>query len=320
MSRRSQGRSPRVLVVGDVMLDEFLIGSAARLSPEAPVPVVHVGKTVQALGGAANAAAGSAALGAGTSLVGVVGDDASGERVRALLGDAGVNDDCLVDRSRPTTTKTRVVAAGQQIARLDHEATHCLDAHLCGELSERAASRVLECDAVIISDYRKGSVMPAVATAVLRAAASRGIPVVVDTKATDWAVFAGATVFTPNHHEAAAASGVVIDGDQACDRAGQEMIRRSPGSAVLITRGPNGMSLYEPDGSSIHLPSLAREVFDVTGAGDAVVSTLAVWLAAGSDLVVACRAANAAAGIVVAKRGTATVSAEELRAAASHLP
>jgi D-glycero-beta-D-manno-heptose-7-phosphate kinase len=304
-----------VLVAGDVMVDRFIVGRVSRISPEAPVPIVRFESEHLRLGGAANVAHNIAALGGRPSLVGIVGADAAAARLRELLGMAGIGTDGLVeDAARPTTEKVRVVTErNQQVARIDYE----LDADVCGEV-ERAvvaqASRLAAgAGALLVSDYLKGAVTRSMVEALLGVSRSgKGrIPLVVDPKIPHLACYAGATLVTPNHHEAEVATHTRVRSDDEARQAGRDFRTRAQCEAVLITRGEHGMWLSEP-GTEGSIPAVAREVSDVTGAGDTVVATLALALAAGATTAEAAALANQAAGIVVAKFGPATLTADEL--------
>ncbi len=303
----------RVLVLGDVMLDEYVWGTVSRISPEAPVPVVAVrGESVK-VGGAANVAANIGALGGQARIVGVVGNDAPAERLVHELERAGVKADGLVvDPSRYTTIKSRVVAGSQHIVRFDRES----DAPLARAIRQQVLSRVqaglAETDVLLISDYAKGVVSPPVVRSVLAGASSRGCPVAVDPKVQHMHLFRGVTVVAPNHHEAAAAVGILVRQEADLLRVGRRLLQRLRAQAILITRGEQGMSLFEATRPVRHIPTFAREVYDVTGAGDTVMAALALALAAGAPMAASAVLANYAAGVVVGKRGTATVSREEL--------
>src|SRR5579883_703934 len=303
-----------VLVVGDLILDEFVWGTARRISPEAPVPVVEVHRRTYAPGGAANAAANAAGLGGRVALVGVAGADPAGDRLTECLRAGRVADiDVVRDPARPTTTKTRVVAHGQQVVRFDHEDTAPVPATVRDAVLARVRALLPAARGCILSDYGKGAVGPEVAGEVIAAAARAGVPVVVDPKGADYRKYRGATLVKPNQAEAGVAlgRGVATGADVAA--AGPELVARQGGrSAVLITRGPDGMTLFEPGRPPAHVPARAREVFDVTGAGDTVTGVLGVGLAAGIPLLAGCRLAAAAAAVVLGKRGTAAIDAGEL--------
>ncbi|HMD35098.1 MAG TPA: D-glycero-beta-D-manno-heptose-7-phosphate kinase [Vicinamibacterales bacterium] len=301
-----------ILVVGDVMLDRFIVGRVTRISPEAPVPVVQFQSEHVRLGGAANVAHNLAALGARTSLVGLVGADAAADRLRDHLAAARVNvDGLVVDASRPTTEKVRVVTErNQQVARIDYER----DADAAGDVERRIVARVKQesarAGAILASDYLKGAITRPVIEAAL-AARTAGAPLIVDPKIPHLACYAGATLVTPNHHEAETATHIRIRTDDDAHAAARAFRKAAGCEAVLITRGEHGMWLSDAtaDGS---IDAIAREVADVTGAGDTVVATLALAMAAGASLAEAALLANHAAGIVVGKFGTATVTRGEL--------
>jgi len=305
-----------VLVVGDVMLDEFIFGQVSRISPEAPVPVVEVQRRAFVPGGAANTAANVAALGASPSLAGLVGADANADHVRDLLRTLGVNVDTIVaDPARPTTTKTRILAGTQQVVRIDQEKPSPMNSEVEAALLDAVRLALPSARACVLSDYGKGVVTPSFAVAVIALANAAGVPTVVDPKGVDYAKYRGATVVKPNQLEA----GKVLNRDLRTsgdvDAAGRDLLTLlGPSTAILITRGPQGMSLFTPNGDAFHVPTSAREVYDVTGAGDTVAGTMAVTLAVGGGLEAACELATAAAAVVVGKVGTATCSLAELRA------
>jgi D-glycero-beta-D-manno-heptose-7-phosphate kinase len=303
----------RVLVLGDVMLDEYVWGSVSRISPEAPVPVVAVRSETARVGGAGNVAANIATLGGRVRIVSVVGADAAGARLGRQLADAGVlGDGLVVDAGRPTTVKSRVVAGSQHIVRFDRET----DAPLAAEMRTRVLAAVREAlpeaDCLLISDYAKGVIGPLLVRQVLALARRRKTIVAVDPKVQHVSLFRGVHVLAPNHHEAAAAARILVRSEADLLRVGAVLLRRLGARAVLITRGEQGMSLFEAGRAVTHIPTFAREVYDVTGAGDTVMAALALALAAGADMRQAAVLANYAAGIVVGKRGTATVSRQEL--------
>ena len=305
----------RVLVVGDVMLDEYVWGAVSRISPEAPVPVVDVHERTFRPGGAANAAAGVAALGGVAVLAGVIGDDGHGSLLRTALRERELDGDGLfVDPQRLTTTKTRVIAHSQQVVRTDVEQRAPLAADVHDRLVEFAVGQVGDAECVVISDYAKGVVTDELARAVIAEARSSSTPVVVDPKGLDWARYANATVLTPNVHEAARAAGVYYDGDPDVVEICERLRPTLAGCALLLTRGQAGMTLVS-NGASLDVPATAQEVYDVTGAGDTVVSVLAVALARRAPLEAAVRLANAAAGVAVGHVGAAQVTLDELRAA-----
>ena len=309
-----RGRGLRVAVVGDLMLDVYLVGAVSRISPEAPVPVVHVTEERTALGGAANVAANVAALGAACDLVGYVGIDAAGAHIRRELAelDGGTVTARLVERSdRPTTTKTRVVARQQQVVRFDRERDDDLPDECAAELCEHIRAAVAASDALVLEDYNKGVLVPAVIRTALEAAEAAGIPSVVDPKFRNFFAFRGATVFKPNAVELGTAMGGPV---RAGDDEWLEHARTTAGARhLLLTLGEDGMALRSEGGTSFRIPTQAREVYDVSGAGDTVTAFLAVSLAAGATIEEAAILANLAAGIEVGKPGVATVTPDELR-------
>lgn len=304
-----------VLVVGDVMLDRFIVGSVARISPEAPVPVVRFQSEHTRLGGAANVAHNLSALGTRVSLVGMVGADAAAVRLREQLDASRIGADGLVeDPARPTVEKVRIVTGrNQQVARIDYEedadATDCVEARLVDAIA-RLGSRA---HVLLVSDYLKGTVTRAVMSALV-ALKRRDAPLLVDPKIPHLDCYAGATLVTPNHHEAEIATNRRIRTDIEAKEAALDFRARAKCDAALITRGEQGMWLSSDEAEGA-VPAVAREVSDVTGAGDTVVATLAVALAAGATLAEAAVLANHAAGVVVGKFGPATLTREELMSA-----
>ena len=307
--------SASVLIVGDVMLDQFVVGRVSRISPEAPVPVVEHDHDEYRIGGAGNVAANVRALGAAVELVGLVGQDRGAKILRRELGRRSIGCDSLVaDAARPTTTKQRIVTTrNQQVARVDYEDDTEVGGALEQQVIAEAVRRVDDVNVVIISDYLKGVVTCGLVAAIIERARGRRVPVLVDPKIPHLAYYAGATLVTPNHHEAEMATHMRIRTDEDARRAGHVFVERAKCQGVLITRGEHGMSLVDPSGEA-HYPAVAREVADVTGAGDTVIATLALGLAAGASLAEAAQLANQAAGIVVRRFGPATVAPEELLA------
>ena len=301
----------RVLVVGDVMLDRYITGSVDRISPEAPVPVVRVESEASALGGAANVAANVAALGAGCVVVGCAGRDAGGEVLRGELETLGVATDGLVlTDERPTTVKTRILARRQQVVRFDHEIEADASPALAQALARAVASVGSDVDVVVMEDYNKGVLVPGVIRVALETAARTGAPTVVDPKRRNFFEYTGATVFKPNAKELADALGEFIHPDEA---RWMEATRTRMGCAnLLLTLGERGMALQTADGEYVRVPTAARAVYDVSGAGDTVTAMMAVALAAGATTREAALLANHAAAIEVGKAGVATVSPEEL--------
>ena len=309
-----------VLVAGDVMLDRFIVGHVTRISPEAPVPIVRFESEHVRLGGAANVAHNIAALGGRPSLVGIVGADAAAARLRDELAAAGIGADGLVeDRTRPTTEKVRVVTERkQQVARIDYERDADCEGDVERAVVERVSTLARDAKALLVSDYLKGAITRRVVEALLRCRRSASLsgerPLIVDPKIPHLACYAGATLITPNHHEAEVATHHRVRTDADAREAARAFRTRAQCDAVLITRGEQGMWLSS-DGAEGSIPAVAREVSDVTGAGDTVVATLALALAAGATLTEAAVLANHAAGIVIAKFGPATVSRDELLSA-----
>jgi D-beta-D-heptose 7-phosphate kinase / D-beta-D-heptose 1-phosphate adenosyltransferase len=300
----------QVLVIGDVMLDRYWHGGTSRISPEAPVPVVKVGQVEDRAGGAGNVALNIAALGSGASLISVVGDDEAGEALDSRLTAAGIHTDFQVSKDKPTITKLRVISRHQQLIRMDFEESFAAEDSV--DFESKAERLLPMMGAVIISDYAKGSLQDT--QALIQAARAANVPVLVDPKGTDFARYRGATLLTPNLHEFEAVVGS-CDHESDLVAKGTELMLQLDLEALLVTRGEHGMTLLRPNQPELHLPARAREVFDVTGAGDTVISVLASSLAAGEELPQAVALANLAASIVVAKLGTATISGPELRRA-----
>jgi D-glycero-beta-D-manno-heptose-7-phosphate kinase len=303
----------RVLVIGDVMLDEYVWGEVRRISPEAPVPVVEARRRTYMPGGAGNTAANVVGLGGQAVLGGVVGRDHQAAKLSEALQQNGIETaGLIVDEGRPTTIKTRIVAHNQQVVRVDCEERTPLPARLEDTLLQWAETCIDGVDACILSDYSKGVVSIRLATDLIHLARQAGKPVVVDPKGTNYTKYRGATVVTPNVYEAERALDHEIDGEGDFLGVGRRLLDILDGAALLITRGAQGMSLFTKGASTLHIPANARNVYDVTGAGDTVVSVLALALAVGATLEQAVGLANRAAGIVVGKFGTATLSLAEL--------
>ena len=308
-------RDRRIVVLGDLMLDEFVWGDVTRISPEAPVPVVDVRRESIHLGGAANVLANLVALGTRGSVIGVVGSDAAGERLRSSLVELGDGKDTLiVDDSRPSTTKTRIVAHNQLVVRADRESRVPVTGKIQDQIISRLKEELTHASALVVSDYDKGVVTPLILQEVLPFAYER-LPVLVDPKLRNFNLYRPATLITPNHHEALRMSNTEDDSDEGLHHAARIIQERLGADAVLITRGDKGMMLLQNGEQPAYVKTAAREVYDVTGAGDTVVAALAAALSAGATLIEAAQFANQAAGIVVGKVGTATTSADELRAA-----
>lgn len=311
-------RFPRsgVLVVGDIMADHFIWGGVSRISPEAPVPVVEVKKDNFMLGGCANVLNNIFSADGRVSVAGVVGADETGKRLLTEFRSRGVDTaGVVVEAGRPTTLKTRVVAQGQQVVRFDREDRRPVQAASVRRILSYIRSVRDSLGAIVISDYGKGVVTRPLLDGIRKEVAGRPIFTCVDPKQRDFSLYEGFDIITPNHHEAGNAAGEVIVNGQDHIRVGMKLMREFAFRAILITRGEAGMSLFERDGGIRHtaFPAQAREVYDVTGAGDTVIGVLALCLAAGGAFREAAYLANHAAGIVVGKVGTATVSREELK-------
>jgi rfaE bifunctional protein kinase chain/domain len=307
-------KSSRVVVIGDIMLDRYVIGDTERLSPEAPVPVVTVRERHAALGGAANVAANVASLGAGCLLVGAVGDDGDGAAIRQELAVARLEDRfVLTVAGRPTTSKTRIIARAQQVVRIDEEVDSLLEEPDLTRLEAAAREALADADALLLEDYNKGSLSPGLILAVMEIAKRRGIPVVVDPKYRQFFEYAGATVFKPNRRELESALGAAVDLQSG--NALPEVLSRLKVDNLLVTLGSEGMVLVTKDGGLTQIPSIARQIYDVSGAGDTVTAWLGTALAAGASVREAAQLANYAAGVEVGKPGVATVTPEEVLAA-----
>lgn len=306
-------RGRRVVVVGDAMLDLYLRGDVERISPEAPVPVLRVRERREALGGAANVAQNVLAVGGRCTLVAAVGDDRAGERLHALLASQGGATDALVTVARPTTTKTRLVARSQQLLRFDEEEDADLTGADAAAVLAAIERAVADADAVVLEDYNKGVLLPAVIERTIARARERGVPVVVDPKFRNFFTYRGATVFKPNRRELEQALGAAVRLDDA--DALPATLARLDVEHLLLTLSEHGMALVSRGGGITRIPTTAREVYDVVGAGDTVTAYLALMLAAGADAREAAIIANYAAGVEVGKLGAATVSADEVLAA-----
>jgi D-beta-D-heptose 7-phosphate kinase/D-beta-D-heptose 1-phosphate adenosyltransferase len=307
--------SRHIVVVGDVMLDRFLIGGVSRISPEAPVPVVVYDHDDYRLGGAANVAHNVRALGAAVDLIGVVGADDSASRLQGELGVRGIHSSGLItDSQRRTTMKMRVVTArNQQVARIDYESDHEVSAEVEAALLAQVAARAHSAQVILVSDYQKGAITRRTMSQLVAFGHANGLPVIVDPKVPHIDYYAGATLVTPNHVEAESATNIRIRTEEDAQRAAAALRQRLNVENVIITRGEHGMWVSQA-GVDGHLPAVAREVSDVTGAGDTVIAVLALAIAAGATLAEAARLANQAAGVVVGKFGAATVSTREILA------
>jgi D-beta-D-heptose 7-phosphate kinase/D-beta-D-heptose 1-phosphate adenosyltransferase len=304
-----------ILVLGDVMLDAYVYGHVERVSPEAPIPVLRIDSRREMLGGAGNVARNVAALGARAILVSVAGDDEAGQQIHEqfALADGGeIEGRLVIDPTRPTTRKTRFVSGAQQLLRVDEEIARPLDDATTEAVLARFREALPECDIVILSDYSKGVLTEAVLAGAIDAAHAAGKRVIADPKNRDFRRYRGVDVLKPNRLEITQATGIDCADDASTEAAGRAALAAAEAGAVVVTRGAHGVSIIPKDDAAVHLPTLARTVFDVSGAGDTLVSCLAVALAAGADLVEATELANAAAGIVVGKAGTECVTPTEL--------
>jgi D-beta-D-heptose 7-phosphate kinase/D-beta-D-heptose 1-phosphate adenosyltransferase len=309
-----RGRS--ILVLGDVMLDRFVYGQVERISPEGPIPVLKFTDEKLMLGGAANVARNIKTLGGRALLIGVLGEDAEGSLIeQRLLGEDGIEGHCVRRVGHPTTVKTRFVSGGQQMLRLDLEARLLPDTDLVDRIVGMVRELIPDADALVLSDYAKGVLNPAVVSATIALAKAANVPVIVDPKARDLSVYRGATLITPNAIEAHLATGYDTSTDEGAEEAVHELGRAIGVEAIVLTRGAKGMTIFAPTEGAVepkHIPTAASEVFDVSGAGDTVIAALSLGMASGLSIERSAVLANAAAGVAVAKRGTAVVYADEL--------
>jgi D-beta-D-heptose 7-phosphate kinase/D-beta-D-heptose 1-phosphate adenosyltransferase len=309
----SPGAEQKIVCLGDVMLDVFNFGRIERISPEAPVPILLIENVEEIPGGAANVARNVASLGASCTLIGAVGEDDDATRLgRLLLAEPRLFAKLSVDHNRATTCKTRFVAKGQQVLRVDAEYTHEISSLLREELMNAFERAIVGAHAIILSDYAKGVLSQSLLRPAIEKAIQKRIPIIVDPKSHDLGRYNGATVLTPNAEEVRAATGILPITNDLATQAGRLALTRCQADAVLITKAEKGVSLIPRNGSPAHFDAIKREVFDVSGAGDTLVAALAVALCMGQNLEDASRMANAAAGIAVSKRGTAVVTWAEL--------
>jgi len=303
----------QILVVGDVMLDRYVQGTVSRISPEAPVPVVEATSEVFRPGGAANTASNIRTLGGDVIIVGLVGDDSNGQKLIDLLKRSGVHTEGLiVDRTRPTTLKTRIIGDHQHLVRIDSEVRRNIDKKQTRQILDFVNEKIKNVDAVLISDYEKGVNTRVLLEKMISLIRVYETPIIVDPKVRHFPYYRGVTLITPNVKEASSATQIDLIDEASIRNMGRELLRQLECDAVLITRGKNGMTLFERNGNITNMPTLAREVYDVTGAGDTVASALSLGLAAGADTVDAVAIANVAAGIVIEKLGGATVNQDEI--------
>ena len=310
LSLLERAKDRRIAVIGDAMLDVYLRGDVDRISPEAPVPVVRVRERRYALGGAANVAQNVSAIGAECDLVAAIGNDGGGETLRHMMSAIDADPSSLVVVSRPTTTKTRVVARAQQLVRVDEEEDADLEGEEVQKLLSAVKAAVASADAVVLEDYNKGVLVPNVIQEAIAAAAARDVPIVVDPKYKNFFAYRGASIFKPNRRELEAALGAAVDLEHPDTL--PQTLRRLGVEHILLTLGERGMVLISPDGEVLRVPTVAREVYDVVGAGDTVTAYLAAILAAGGSAVEAAVIANYAAGVEVGKLGAATVTPDEV--------
>ncbi len=303
----------RVLVIGDLILDEFIWGDVERISPEAPVPVVWVKSESFMPGGASNVASNLQALGATPFLCGIIGKDERGKLLAGELQKRGMDTNGLiVDGARPTTMKTRIVAHHQQVVRVDREKTSEISGNVLDQILAYIRKQMQKIDALLIEDYGKGVVSARLIQEVVSMAKARKKIITVDPKEDHFDYYQGVTVITPNHHEAGNAVGIKVNGDESLRRVGRELLKLLRCDSVLVTLGENGMCLFETKGKVTHIPTVAQEVFDVSGAGDTVIAALTAALSVGATMEEAARLANFAAGIVVGKVGVAVATRDEL--------
>ncbi len=308
--------SAKIAVLGDVMLDRYFWGDVERISPEAPVPIVHVTRKSRRLGGAANVAANLRALGAHAEVISVRGSDREGREIARMLTRRGIASEGLVEApGRTTTEKVRIIARSQQIVRADFETDDAVDGCTRRAIYDRARALAASADALVISDYGKGVVLEQEIATVIAEWRGRKKPVLVDPHIPHFAWYRGVTVITPNTREAHVAAGLDYRKGKNPSAAAFDVVKRMELEALLVTRGEDGMSLYHGDRREVHIPTVAKHVFDVTGAGDTVISVLAAGLATRADFVDAVVMANTAAGEVIKEVGTSTLSADELVAA-----
>ncbi len=306
--------SAKVLILGDIMLDEYLLGSVNRISPEAPVPVVEITSSRILLGGSANVAANIKALGDEPILLGTVGEDDASIKLSQLLKQKGISSDfCMHDTSRQTTIKTRILAHNQQVVRADRENCHELSDEIEGMVYKRFLSVADEIRAVIISDYGKGVVTSSLLKKVIKICEEKNIFIGVDPNESRFSNYRKVSLITPNHHEAGFAYGRRIITEDDLYKVGNGLLKQLNAKSILITRGKDGMSLFQTGEEATHIPTFARQVFDVTGAGDTVIATFVSAICAGANLAEAALVSNAGAGLIVGEVGTASVTMNQLR-------
>jgi len=307
-------KGKKVLVVGDLMIDQYIWGDVSRVSPEAPVPVVGVKQETLRLGGAANVVNNVISLGGAVEICGIAGDDQMGRWLVREFDKKGVGArGVMLDSERPTTIKTRIIAHNQQVVRFDKEETSPVTREMEDIILGMVTSLLPECGAMVISDYAKGVITPTLLKQVVSEANDAGVPVAVDPKSNHFAMYRGVTVLTPNLLEAAAGAGMVIGSISDLEEAGQRVISNIDCPYLIITRGDQGMTLFTRGQKPQHIPAVSREIYDVTGAGDTVVATLALALAAGLSMADSAKLSNVAAGVVVGEVGTVPITSEQMK-------
>ena len=307
----SRFKDKNILVIGDIILDHYIWGKVNRISPEAPVPVVEVTRESFLLGGAANVAYNIVSLGGKASVIGINGQDIAGEALMNILMQRGVNCDGIFTENRPTTVKTRVIAHNQQVVRFDREDKKYVDGKILKGILKYINSVILKYDAVIVSDYKKGMISPELVKDIVKKTKPKGTFIAVDPKVGHFNFYKGVSLITPNVMEASIGSNVEIKDDKTLLKAGKSLMKKLSCKAVLITRGEQGMSLFQKEKVS-HIPTVARKVYDVTGAGDTVISAFTLAYASGANMEESTVIANHAAGIVVGEVGTAVTTADQV--------
>ncbi len=307
-------RKTRLLVVGDIMLDQFIWGKVSRISPEAPVPVVEVEHETTMLGGAANVVNNIVSLSGTALLCGIVGDDSTGREITSKLNELDVDDSgIIVEYDRPTTVKTRIIAHAQQVVRYDREKKIPLKPGSINRILDFINDKKEDLSGIIISDYGKGVVTREIMEGVKMAMSDSKIPLAVDPNVKNFSLYKDVTIITPNHHQAGEVADMEIVDEESLGIVGEKLLHRQKCQTLLITRGEDGMTLFEKDGRTTHIKSMAKKVYDVTGAGDTVIATIALSLAAGFDIKSAAYLSNVAAGIVVGEVGTSAVKINNLK-------
>jgi D-beta-D-heptose 7-phosphate kinase/D-beta-D-heptose 1-phosphate adenosyltransferase len=313
MSLLDQFATRRLLVLGDVILDRYWWGDSQRLSPEAPVPIVRMQRSTVRAGGAANTAANLVSLGASVELFGVTGADQAAAELRSVIEQAGIRTFLEADATRPTTTKTRVVALHQQVVRVDQEETEPVAEEFASRIAGKIVERIPQCEAVVFSDYAKGFLTPSLTRQVIAAARQAGVLTFIDPKGAGYEAYMGCSVLKPNRAELALLTHQPVRNHGEALAAGRRLRSMMPGTAILVTEGAEGMTWFAPDGAETHADSIVKQVFDVTGAGDTVLAVVALAITAGASPREALDLASRAASIVVGAVGTATVTREQLR-------